>query len=105
MLAPARGELGVPSQEGKLGPAFTALILICSATVAMRDCDVHTAVDVVQGPDVNSMFACGFSSQAMIAQTSMAPGLGKDQYLKIVCVQQERLAAVLHPHPLTGERN
>jgi hypothetical protein len=75
-----------------LGPAFTALILICSATVAMRDCDVHTAIDVVQGPDVNSIYGCGFSSQAMIAQTSMVPDLGKSQYMKIVCVQQERIA-------------
>jgi hypothetical protein len=70
---------------------FTALILICSTALAIPDCNTKNATDVVLGPDVNSIYGCGFSSQAMIASTALGPGLGKDQYLKIVCVQKERL--------------
>jgi hypothetical protein len=88
-----------------LVPVITALILICSATVAMRDCNTETAIDVVQGPEVNSVFECGFSSQAIIAQTSMAPALGTDRYLKIICVRQKRVAAPVHPDLDIGQRD
>jgi hypothetical protein len=100
-----QGSENILSEEGKLGPIVTALILVCSATVAMRDCNVDTAIDVVQGPEVNSIVGCGLSSQAMIAQTSMASGLGKDQYLKIVCVQRKPVAALLHLQPAVDERD
>ena len=74
---------------------LSALILICSATLTVPNCTTSTATDVVQGPEVNSVWECGFASQAMIASTALGPGLGKTQYLKIVCVPKEKVASLL----------
>lgn len=71
-----------------MGSAITALVLFCSAALAIPDCTIDTANDVVQGPEVNSIYDCGFSSQAMIAQTALSPELGKDEYLKVVCMRK-----------------
>ncbi|HZT20050.1 MAG TPA: hypothetical protein VFA23_11660 [Dongiaceae bacterium] len=78
---------------------FTAVILICSAALAMPDCGADNAIDVIRGPEIHSIFGCGFSSQAMIAQTALGPELGKDQYLKVICVEKERLSSVRRLHP------
>jgi hypothetical protein len=76
-----------------MGMAFTALILICAAGMEVPRCGIDTAIDVVQGPEVHSIYDCGFSGQAMIASTALTPGLGREKYLKIVCVEKERLKA------------
>jgi hypothetical protein len=70
---------------------FIVMILICSASIAIADCSQDTATDVTYGPEARSVFECGFVSQALIASTALAPGLGKDQYLKVVCEESGQL--------------
>ena len=74
-----------------MGPPFVVLILVCSTSLAMPDCSIDTATDVVFGPDANSIFECGYSGQALIASTALGPGLGTDQYLKIVCTDRNHI--------------
>jgi hypothetical protein len=69
---------------------FIVMILICSASIGIADCSPDTATDVTYGPEASSVFECGFVGQALIASTALAPGLGKDQYLKIVCEGRDR---------------
>ncbi len=76
-----------------MGLAVTALILVCSATMDVHHCGIDTATDVIQGPEIRSVYGCGFSGQAMIAATALTAGLGRDRYLKVVCVEKERLQA------------
>ncbi len=74
--------------------SFIAVILICPAALAVPDCDIRSADDVMQGPGVQSVYGCGFVGQAIVASTALGPGLGKDQYLKIVCTPRERLQVI-----------
>jgi hypothetical protein len=71
-------------------PGITAIILICASTISRPDCSVDTATDMIQGFDANTPIECAMNSQALIAQSALSPGLGKDQYLKVICVQKER---------------
>jgi hypothetical protein len=71
-----------------MAAGFTVLILVCSASLAVPDCSVQNAIDVVRGPESNSAYGCGLASQAMIASTALGPELGKDQYVKIVCTDR-----------------
>jgi hypothetical protein len=60
------------------------LILICSANVSPAECQVETALDIIHGPQVASVFECGMASQVMAARTSLlrrAPG----EYMKVRC--------------------
>jgi len=60
------------------------LILICAANVSAPDCQVETALDIIHGPQVASVFECGMASQVMAARTSLlrrAPG----EYMKVRC--------------------
>jgi hypothetical protein len=60
------------------------LILVCSASLSPADCQPETAIDIIQGPQVASVFECGMASQVMAAQTSIlrhAP----DEYMKVKC--------------------
>jgi hypothetical protein len=70
---------------------FIVMILVCSAGIAIADCSPDTATDVTYGPEAGSVFECGFAGQALIASTALAPGLGKDQYLKVVCEGRDHL--------------
>ncbi len=47
-------------------------------------CRPDTAVDVVQGPKVDSARMCGIMGQATIASTAIVPRPG-EEYMKIVC--------------------
>jgi hypothetical protein len=82
-----------------MASTITALILICATALPPRDCTTDTAIDVVQGPDSDSIFSCGFSSQAMIAQSALNQNLGKSSYLKIVCMPSTRAAELFHRQP------
>jgi hypothetical protein len=82
-----------------MNPVFAVIMLICGTNISMPDCTVDTATDVVRGPDANSIFDCGYTGQAMIASTALGPGLGKDQYLKIVCADKHHLPALTASHP------
>ena len=80
-------------------PSITAIILICSAMLGRPDCTIDTATDVLQGLDANTPMECFMNSQALIAQSGLAPQLEKDQYLKVVCVPKETVADVIrHSH-------
>jgi len=85
-----------------MGPAFAVIMLICSAGISVSNCDADTATDVVRGPDANSIFDCGFTGEAMIASTALGPGLGKDQYLKIVCADKHHLPKMTELHAPAG---
>jgi len=63
---------------------FTVVILICSMAIDHAACQPDTAVDVVQGPKVDSVRMCGFMGQATIASTAIAPRAG-EEYMKILC--------------------
>jgi hypothetical protein len=63
---------------------FKMLILVCSSNLSAADCQVETALDIIHGPQVASVFECGMASQALVAQTSIlrrAPG----EYMKVRC--------------------
>ena len=66
---------------------FKVLILICAATIDHAACTPQTATDVVRGPVARSMQQCITESQATLAQTSLAPEVGK-QYMKVVCASE-----------------
>jgi hypothetical protein len=63
---------------------YSILILICSLSVSPSECRPDTAIDVVQGPKVESALQCGLMGQSTIAGTAIAPREGQE-YLKIVC--------------------
>ena len=50
---------------------FKMLILICPLHLAPADCQLETALDVIQGPQISSVFECGIASQVLVAQTAM----------------------------------
>jgi hypothetical protein len=85
---------------GKLmEPGITAIILICSATLAISDCTIETATDMMQGLDANTPIECAMSSQALIAQSALRHGLDEGQYFKVVCVQKGEAVQALRLHP------
>ena len=75
-------------------PGITAIILICASTIGRQDCSVDTATDMIQGFNANTPIECAMNSQALIAQSALGPGLGNDQYLKVVCTQKERAVEI-----------
>jgi hypothetical protein len=80
-------------------PGITAIILICSAMLPKSECTIDSATDMLEGLAANTPIECLMSSEALIAQSALGPGLGKDQYLKVICVQTTRVAEILHLHP------
>src|SRR5262245_38378862 len=55
---------------------FEVLILVCLASVSAPDCQSDTAVNVIRGPVVSSVVACGLQGQALLASTSVGSDLG-----------------------------
>lgn len=66
---------------------FRVILLICAAHIHQSDCQVNTALTVLQGPDASNEIACGMQSQAYFASTALAATLTDDEYLKITCVR------------------
>ena len=66
---------------------FKVLLLICAIAVEQRDCQIDTALTVMQGPDAESQSACSLQSQAYLASTALAATLTDDEYLKITCTR------------------
>jgi hypothetical protein len=64
---------------------FKVLILVCSMGIAPQDCERDNAVDVIVGPAAANELACGFSGQAYLAGTALAPTDGN--YVKIQCTR------------------
>ena len=45
----------------------------------------------------STVFECLASGQALIASTALGPGLGKDQYLKIICADPNHVPGAAKP--------
>ena len=64
---------------------FKVLILVCAMNLTPQDCERGNAIDVIVGPTASNELTCGFSAQAYIASTALAPTDGN--YLKIQCMR------------------
>jgi hypothetical protein len=75
---------------------LTALVLICSVatTPNLQDCSSDNATAVLRVPaEFANPATCFMHGQAYLAETSIAPKLGDDDRIKIVCRQSEMIAA------------
>jgi len=68
------------------------LILVCSSHLPPADCQLETALDIIQGPQVASIFECGMASQVMVAQTSILRR-AHGEYMKVKCSPVEKAEA------------
>ena len=66
---------------------FRVILLICAAHIHQSDCQINTALTVLQGPDASNEMACGLQSQAYFASTALAKTLADDEYLKVTCIR------------------
>ena len=69
---------------------FLVYIFVCAASTAPGDCDSHSALDVVLGPEARNEIMCGKEAQEMFARTAILPKNG--QYVKISCIRRRTLA-------------
>ena len=76
---------------------IVAVVLICSASIAVQDCSVDNATDITYGESASTVYECLASGQALIASTALGPGLGKDQYLKIICADPNHIPGAARP--------
>jgi hypothetical protein len=77
---------------------LTALILICSATLApdLADCTQKNATAVIRLPaEFGSPTACFIHGSAYLAETSLGQDLGANDRVKVVCVRSEPIPASL----------
>ena len=66
---------------------FKMLLLICTTGVSPADCQIETAIDVIQGPTTASAAACAFQGQAQLADTAL-PIRSGETYLKVRCTHE-----------------
>ena len=64
---------------------FKVLILICSMNLAPADCQINTAISVIDGPDAADEAMCGFAGQAYVAQTVLLGEGHENEYVKLKC--------------------
>jgi hypothetical protein len=79
---------------------LTALILICSATLApdLQDCTRDNATAVMRAPaEFASPLTCFMHGQAYLAESSVAQELGDDDRIKIVCARSNTIDASVKP--------
>jgi len=74
---------------------FKVLILVCAMNLAPQDCERGNAIDVIVGPTASNELTCGFSAQAYIGTTALAPTDGN--YLKIQCMRPSVEASLPEP--------
>jgi hypothetical protein len=72
---------------------FHIVILICASSLAPQDCDRHTALDIISGPNVVSVLSCGMQAQALVANTA-AIGRAEGEYMKIICERPTAEASI-----------
>ncbi len=72
------------------------LILVCSISVAPADCQIETALEVINGPPAENEMMCGLHGQAYIAQTSLVPRFDRE-YVKLKCLRRPPDLAARHP--------
>ena len=68
---------------------FLVYILVCAASTAPGDCDRHSAIDVVLGPEARNEVMCGLQAQEMFARAAILPKDG--EYVKITCIRRRPL--------------
>jgi hypothetical protein len=66
--------------------------------VSPADCQLETALDIVQGPQVASVFECGMASQALVAQTTILRN-GASEYMKVKCAPVKTSQLTVAPSP------
>ncbi|WP_186002655.1 hypothetical protein [Mycobacterium sp. KBS0706] len=66
---------------------FKMLLLVCATGVSPADCQIDTAIDVIQGPATASAAACAFQGQAQLADTALPIRPG-ETYLKVRCTRE-----------------
>ncbi|MGO4724668.1 MULTISPECIES: hypothetical protein [unclassified Inquilinus] len=62
------------------------LLLVCATSLSPADCEIDTAIDVIQGPATASPSACAFQGQAQVADTALPIRPG-ETYLKVRCIR------------------
>ncbi len=70
---------------------ISVLILICATAVAKPDCQLGTAMHVIQGPDAGNAMMCAFRGQAFVAQSAFARTMQDGEYVKILCHQKRAI--------------
>jgi hypothetical protein len=70
--------------RGKKMSGYSLVILVCSIALSHSDCQPKTATDIVRGPQVDNLVACGFNAQTMLAGTNLVWADGSE-YMKVVC--------------------
>jgi len=63
---------------------FKVLILVCSTALPQGQCQVDTAVSVINGPESPDARLCGLNGQAYVAGTSIG-ALHEGEYVKVKC--------------------
>lgn len=63
---------------------FKVLILVCSSALSPSECQVDSAVSVINGPEAPDARICGLNGQAYLAETALA-AKHEDEYVKIKC--------------------
>ncbi|WP_193370275.1 hypothetical protein [Pelagibius marinus] len=63
---------------------FKVLILVCSTALAPSECQVDSAVSVINGPEAPDARLCGLNGQAYLAGTALA-ARHEDEYVKVKC--------------------
>jgi hypothetical protein len=79
-------------RKGTTMNTLKVMILICSANLSPADCQTDTAFDVISGPEVSSLVACGLQGQSQLAATTIGR-IRPDEYVKIRCEPVGRIAA------------
>jgi hypothetical protein len=75
---------------------LTALILICSATLApdLADCTQKNATAVIRIPaEFGSPATCFMHGSAYLAETSLGQELTANDRVKVICVRNETIPA------------
>jgi hypothetical protein len=62
------------------------VILVCALQIQPSGCTTETAIDVTQGPRVESELMCGKMGQAVLAGTAISPREGLE-YVKVDCLR------------------
>lgn len=75
---------------------FSAIVLICLASVPQEDCNEKTAVDVLS-IRVASEMGCAVGWQELLARSSLRESLGETAYLKTICRIDRRGTTPLPP--------
>lgn len=63
---------------------FKVLILVCSTALAPSECQIDSAISVINGPEAADARLCGFNGQAYLAGTALA-AKHNGEYVKVKC--------------------